>query len=130
MHAAKLVPDARWLLSEMPSPPIHMILRKYLPNLHATRGTGLADWAKLKPLFNDAQKVADYRNDLTHIGKMPAEVLAALPELMNSVSDLLYVLDVLEGHDWAKECVGYKTRGLLGWPKPRRERHFVTMLAE
>jgi hypothetical protein len=129
-HAAKLVPDASWLLSEMPSPPIHKMLRRYLPNLHATRGTGLADWAKLKPLFNDAEKLAQYRNDLTHAGQMPAEVLAALPTLMNSVSDLLYVLDVLDGYQWAKECVGHKTRALLGWPGPRRQRYFVKMIIE
>jgi hypothetical protein len=104
-----------------------MMLRRYLPNLHATRGTGMAEWAKLKTLFNDAQHLAEYRNHLTHAGDMSAEVLAALPQLMNSVSDLLYVLDVLEGHQWAKECVGHRTRDLLGWPKPRRERFFVTM---
>jgi hypothetical protein len=127
MHAAKLVPDAGWLLSEMPSPPIHKMLRSYLPHLHATRGTGLADWAKLKPLFNHAQKLAEYRNDLTHAGQLPPEVLADLPELINSISDLLYVLDVLEGNQWAMECVGHKTRVLLGWPKPRRQRYFVTM---
>jgi hypothetical protein len=129
-HASKLVPDAGWLLSEMPSPPIHMMLRKYLPSLHASRGTRLADWAKLKPLFNDAAKLAEYRNDLTHTGQMPAEALAALPGLMNSVSDLLYVLDVLEGHQWAKECVGHKTRALLGWPEPRRQRYFVKTIIQ
>ncbi len=131
-HAAKLVPDASWLLSEMPSPPIHQMLRHYLPDLHKKRGTGLADWAKLKPLFNDAQTLAEYRNDLTHTGQMPAKALAELPALINSVSDLLYVLDVLDGHDWAKECVGLhsiggKTRKLLGWPASRRRRYFATM---
>jgi hypothetical protein len=130
MHAAKLVPDAGWLLSEMPSPPIHKMLRAYLPNLHAARGVGLADWARLRPLFNHAQKLAEYRNDLTHAGQMPSDVLAALPELINTVSDLLYVLDVLEGHDWAKGCVGHMTRTLLGWPSPRRARYFVEMLPQ
>jgi hypothetical protein len=127
MHAAKLVPDAGWLLSEMPSPPIHKMLRDYIPMLHAGRGTGLADWAKLRPLFKDAQNLAEYRNDLTHAGEMPADVLATVPQLITSVSDLLYVLDMLEGHEWAKECVSRKTRELLGWPKARRQRYFVRM---
>ena len=87
------------------------------------------DWAKLKSLSKAAQKLAQYRNALTHAGKMPEEALAALPDLMNSVSDMLYVLDVLEGHQWAKECVGHKTRTLLGWPNPRRKRYLVQVLA-
>ena len=129
-HVAKLVPDAGWLLSEMPSPPIHLMLRRFLPILHEKRGAGLPDWAKLKPLFNDAQKLAELRNDLTHTGEMPATALAELPDLINSVSDFLYLLDVLDGHDWAKECVGLhsignKTRELLGWPAPRRKRTFA-----
>jgi hypothetical protein len=126
-HAAKLVPHAGWLLSEMPSPPIYKMWKDYLPNIHAS--TGLVDWAKLKSLSKAAQKLAQYRNALTHAGKMPEEALAALPDLMNSVSDMLYVLDVLEGHQWAKECVGHKTRTLLGWPNPRRKRYLVQVLA-
>jgi hypothetical protein len=126
-HAAKLVPDADWLLAEMPSPPIHKMLRHYLPNLHASRGTGLAEWAKLKPLFKDAEKLAKYRNDLAHAGDMPANVITALPELMNSVSDLLYVLDALEGHQWAKGCVSHRTSKMLGWPETRRKRYIVTI---
>ena len=131
-HIAKLVPDARWLLSEMPSPPIHKMLRKYLPELHQKRGTALANWAKLKPLFKDAENLAEHRNDLTHTGDMPGEVHAALPKLINSVSDLLYILDVLEGRDWAKQCVGLHSVGNkiaqeLGWPRGTRKRYFATI---
>ena len=133
-HLSWLVPDASWLLSEMPSPPVHKMLRYYVPELHDKRGTGLANWSKLKPLFKDAQDLADYRNDLTHVGKMPGAVMEALPRLINSVSDLLYILDVLEGHAWAKECVGLhsigdKARKLLDWPPPRRKRMFATITA-
>jgi hypothetical protein len=44
-HLTKLVPDAGWLLAEMPSPPIHKMLRRYVPELHKKRGaaTGLAN---------------------------------------------------------------------------------------
>lgn len=104
-HLSKLVPDAGWLLSEMPSPPVHKMLRRYVPELHNKRGSGLANWPKLKPLFKDAENLAEYRNDLTHTGTMPTDVLEALPNLINSVSDLLYVLDVLDGHEWAKDAL-------------------------
>jgi hypothetical protein len=87
------------------------MLRYYIPELHEKRGTGLANWSKLKPVFKDAQDLAEYRNGLTHSGKMPAAVMEALPKLINSVSDLLYIIDILEGHEWAKECVGLHTVG-------------------
>lgn len=58
---------------------------------------------------------------------MPDEVLAKLPTLLNSVLDLLYILDVIEGHDWAKANVQEETRAKLGWPKSRRRRIFSTM---
>jgi hypothetical protein len=111
------------------------MLRRYVPELHNKRGSGLANWPKLKPLFKDAENLAEYRNDLTHTGTMPTDVLEALPNLINSVSDLLYVLDVLDGHEWAKECVGLhsvggKTRNLLGWPGSRRKRMFATIAVE
>jgi hypothetical protein len=134
-HIGNLLPDAAWLLSEIPSPPVYQMLRRYLPVLHDERGIGLSAWPKLNPLFNDAQKLAEYRNDLTHTGQMPETVLAALPGLINSVSDLLYILDFIEGHEWAKECVGLhtiraKTRTLLGWPAPKRKRIFASVSVE
>jgi hypothetical protein len=127
MHAAKLAPDAAWLLSEMPSPPVFKLLRDYLPKLHAARGVELTKWSDLKPLFKDAQKLAEYRNQLTHAGDMTGEVLAALPNLIISVSDFLYVFDVVEGHQWAKDNVSHRVRTIFGWPAPRRARTFVKM---
>lgn len=60
--------------------------------------------------------------------------MEALPKLINSVSDLLYIIDILEGHEWAKECVGLHTVGgqmrkLLNWPPPRRKRIFAKITA-
>ena len=124
MHIAKLVPDARWILLEAPSPPIFKMFRTYLFDLHQSRGTAIANQDVWKELFRGVQKIAEYRNDLTHTGAMPANVASELPELMEQTRDILYVLDVLEGHEWAKNNVRNKVRLLLNWPPSRRHRMF------
>jgi hypothetical protein len=101
-----------------------MVLQDYIPVLYKHQGKELLDWEKLKPLFKIIQRLAEDRNRLTHKGEMPARALENLPETLATVSDLLYILDVLEGHEWAKGNVQERTRQLLGWPKPRHARFF------
>jgi SOS response associated peptidase (SRAP) len=115
-------PDANWLVKEMPSPPIHKMLRTYIPKLHLHQGKPLADWQKLAPLFKAIGELAEDRNVLTHTGEMTARASDNLPVTLKVISDLLYILDVLEGHEWAKGNVQHSTRLKLGWPKPRRDR--------
>jgi hypothetical protein len=127
MHISKIVPDASWLVREVPSPPVHKMLRTYIPDLHQRHGKPLADWQKLAPLFKVIGKLAEDRNILTHKGEITPRASANLPETLTVVSDMLYILDVLEGHEWAKGNVQHATRQKLGWPTPRRERFFVKM---
>jgi hypothetical protein len=121
-HVSKVAPDTSWLMFELPSPPIHKILRQYIPELHSSRGHDMSYWRKLRPHFKLIEKAATLRNTLTHTGAMPLEVVEILPKFFEAVSDVLYVLDVLEGHDWAKENVSHETRKMLNWPSPRRNR--------
>jgi hypothetical protein len=127
IHISKIAPEASWLAREMPSPPVHKMLRVYIRDLHVRRGTQLPDWDKLRPLLTAAEELAKARNDLTHKGEMPEKTRASLPEALMVVTDLLYILDVLEGHEWAKGNVRAATCRMLGWPKPRRARMFVRM---
>jgi hypothetical protein len=98
-----------------------------VPDLHSRRGKPFPEWNKLKPLFKIINELAEDRNTLTHKGEMPERAAVNLPQALAAVSDLLYIFDVLEGHDWAKCNVQFSTIKLLGWPKPRRERYFVKM---
>jgi hypothetical protein len=75
MHIARLAPETEWLMMEAPAPPIYKMLRDYLPQLHTSKGIGLAEWSKLRPLFKEAEELAQYRNKLTHIGAMPDEAM-------------------------------------------------------
>lgn len=122
-HIGRIAPDTEWLLSELPSPPTHRLLRRYIPLVHRRQGNELKDWSTLKPLFNAMEQLAQHRNDLTHTGAVSDEATQELPGLLNAASDMLYILDVLEGHEWAKGNVQASTRKLLGWPSPRRQRY-------
>jgi hypothetical protein len=126
-HIAKLVPDAEWLLLEAPSPPIYKMFRTYLFELHQSRGLSVANSDTWKDLFKCVQSIMEYRNKLTHTGAMPANVTSELPELLAQTRDILYILDVLEGPDWAKNNVRNKIATKLGWPQSRRHRMFFTV---
>lgn len=117
MHLARLAPETEWLMMEAPAPPIFKMLRDYLPQLHATKGIGLPEWSKLRPLFKEVEELAQRRNKLTHTGEMPEEAISNMPNFLNAVSDLLYILDIVEGNDWARENIQSSTRVLLGWPQ-------------
>ncbi|RZK26823.1 MAG: hypothetical protein EOO43_01670 [Flavobacterium sp.] len=43
------------------------------------------------------------------------------------VSDFLYILDVLDGHEWAKSLVSFKLRKSFGWPEPKDQRINITI---
>ena len=125
MHVAKLAPETEWLMTEAPAPPIFKMLRDYLPELHAAKGINFPEWSKLRPLFKEAEEIAQRRNKLTHIGEMPEEVVSKMPSFLTAVSDLLYILDIVDGNDWARENIQSSTRTLLGWATTRRHRHIV-----
>jgi len=122
MHIARLSPETAWLMTEAPAPPVFKMLRDYLPQLHASKGVALPEWGKLLSLFRQAEDLAVCRNKLTHRGEMPDEVVTRMQRFLATVSDLLYVLDFIEGHKWARENVNLDTQRLLGWPTTRRKR--------
>ncbi|WP_441279841.1 hypothetical protein [Bradyrhizobium sp. 63_E2_N1_3] len=124
MHIARIAPETEWLMMEAPAPPVVKMLRDYLPQLHASKGIGLAEWEKLRPLFKEVEELAKRRNKLTHSGAMPKEVISNMPSFLSMVSDLLYVLDIVEGNEWARENIQPSTRVLLGWPTTRRRRSY------
>jgi hypothetical protein len=127
-HIAKLLPVARWLVENVPSPPTHKIFRDYISHL-PTPVT--IDWSKLKPLFTVAQRLAEERNVVAHSsGHIPSG--NELDAYLDCVSDLLYIIDVSQGHEWAKEHVTKRTRDLLNWTlsRKRKGRGFVTMTIE
>lgn len=117
MHISKIAPDTAWLMEKIPSPPAVKILREYIPIIHKRAGREVDYWIKIKPFINKLDKLIEVRNKVAHSGKIPDEA-APIKESLILVADLLYLLDVLDGHEWAKAFPSYEFRKALGWPDP------------
>ncbi len=126
MHVSHIAPDTAWLMEEMPSPPIFKVLRDYIPLIHSARGKEIIYWDKVKPFIKKAQKLIELRNKVAHTGKIP-ENAGPIQNNLELVSDLLYLLDVLNGHEWAKTLVGSELRQSLDWPSPKEGRYTITI---
>jgi hypothetical protein len=114
MHISHLAPDTAWLISEIASPPIFKILRDYIPALHRARGKEIDFWDKTKPFIKKVQTLVEIRNKVAHTGKIPDDA-GPIQNDIALVTDMLYVLDVLNGHEWAKSRVGYELCNALDW---------------
>jgi hypothetical protein len=95
-----LVPDARWLVENVPTPPLHKMFTEYLPLLPVK--ARLAGKILVPPncLLHEIKTGAKLRNHVVHLGHPP---LAAkkLDRILRAVSDLLWILDTYQGHKWA-----------------------------
>lgn len=126
MHISHIAPDTAWLMQEIPSPPIFKVLRDYIPLIHSIRGKEIDFWDKVKPFIKKAQKLIELRNKVAHTGKIPEDAGPIQDDLV-LVSDLLYLLDVLDGHEWAKSLASYALRKALDWPSPKDGRFTITI---
>lgn len=116
-------------MEEAASPPIFKILRDYIPMLHTSRGEDMSYWPQLRPLFGRVQKLIEIRNKVAHTGQIPVDADTVYNNLQ-LVCDFLYILDVLDGMEWAKSRVSSDVGVLLNWPKARNGRHFVNITYE
>ena len=115
MHISFMAPDTSWLLEKTPSPPIFKLLRDYIPLIHESRGETIAYWDKVKPSFKNVSKLVELRNKVAHTGQIP-DGFESVQTYIVLVSDMLYMLDVLAGHQWAKSHISHELRKSLGWP--------------
>jgi hypothetical protein len=114
-HIASVVPDAKWLLESLQSPPIPVMLSEYVERLHKSRGTDMAFWNEFSAARTDIKDLITIRNTLAHTGVFP-KLKKNLRLYIRSISDILYALDVLAGHEWAKERVHISIKKKLQWP--------------
>ncbi len=113
-----LVPDADWLVRNLPSPPVHKILGQYLSTLPGI------DSSLLPPKHVRAayQKAVELRNELVHTGGRAGgrwhQTLDSfdLDRLLDAAADLLWLFDVYRGHSWGLEHLSNETRKALDLP--------------
>lgn len=117
IHISNVAPATGWLMQEMPSPPIFKVLRDYIPDIHKQEGGDMSFWENLKPYFRKVEDLFRVRNKVAHTGVIPDDA-PQVDEVISLVSDMLYLLDVIEGRQWARLCVSDAFRDTAGWPAP------------
>ncbi|HHE9442436.1 TPA: hypothetical protein ACPG1Q_000154 [Haemophilus influenzae 10810] len=127
-HISKLSPDTEWLLENLPSPPIDKIFKNYIPLLYEKCGRAIEFQKELKSLTKQIKDIIEVRNKIAHTGKLP-ENIGNIYEMLQFVFDILYLLDVLNGNQWAKELVSSKLMRKLSW-KSNKEKIYVSEIRE
>lgn len=124
-HVGYMVPKSTWLITELPSPPIIKILYKYFPELHPD-STVVPSWEKLRSLFKIFDEMIVQRNKLAHRGEFSD--VESLGKYIDCVRNFLYIIDALEGHEWAKSRVDTNIKELLGWPVNADDKFYNSVL--
>jgi hypothetical protein len=98
-----LVPDSRWLINHVPSPPLVTMLKNYLPLLPCKNKI----FDKILPpptsITNILIQAVENRNQIAHGRANTFKKKFDLEEFLRSTRDILYLLDYYCGHTWAFE---------------------------
>jgi hypothetical protein len=112
---ATLVPDASWLVSKLQSPPLVKMLREYLPQLPIRAWPTARRGVLPKRLLRELHRGTEWRNTAIHTGEAGFTV-EKLTEVLRTVSDVLWALDISVGERWAAQHI--RSEVLAEW---RRE---------
>jgi hypothetical protein len=111
-----LVPHARWLAENAPSPPLVVMLEKYLPTLPVRNTFAGRVLAPPPDILNTLRKGVglrnELRNELTHRGVASLEH-DTLEAVLSAVRDVLWLLDYYSGFAWAINNITEETRRYL-----------------
>jgi hypothetical protein len=110
---AELVPDARWLAQEVPSPPVVAMLRDYVPQLPARLRIDDRIVPPPRQVLERLKDGINKRNQLTHVGVEGVDG-QFLKEVIEAVSDSLRLLDYYSGQAWALQWLTQETIEELG----------------
>lgn len=112
-------PQAEWLISNLPAPPIEKIIWNYLPTLDGFE----PKYSPPKRLRNLLVEGVKLRNDSVHKGPpsastwlSPSVGSGTVDGILGATSDLLWLFDVQRSHTWALEYLTHDTRLALGLP--------------
>ena len=107
-----LVPNAEWLATNLPTPPLVQMLIEYLPKLPAKCDIG----GQVKPppqaVLDNLKKGVTMRNQLSHASASSPSG-DKVETILLSVHDLLWLLDYYTGYEWALDFLRPETRETL-----------------
>jgi hypothetical protein len=107
----ELVPNAKWLAMEAPTPPLDKILSRYVPTL--PKKIDFVAKAIPKPLLKSVKDAVEARNAIAHRGEFTWDTDRTSGTLSH-FNDLLWMFNVYAGRRWATEHISSETRQLLG----------------
>lgn len=107
-----IVPHARWLAENAPSPPLVEMLEQYLPKLPARNTFAGKVLAPPPELLSTLRKGVRLRNELSHRGVASLE-RDTLESVLSAVRDVLWLLDYYNGFTWAINNTSEETRRFL-----------------
>jgi hypothetical protein len=94
---SELVPEARWLVDEAPSPPLYRMLTEYLPHLPVKLRLRGKTLVPPEDLLREIKTGVFLRNQAAHRGE--SVTFEKLLRILKAV--LLWILDFYQGHQWA-----------------------------
>jgi hypothetical protein len=106
---ALLVPEAKSLVENIPSPPLDAIMRKVLPDLPIRADVEPTRRAP-RHLRTAITSAVEDRNRVVHLGAMPR---SNLRETLLAIREFLYMLDMYAGQPWAEALLTDTTRAAL-----------------
>lgn len=104
-----LVPEAKSLVENIPSPPLDAIMRKVLPDLPIRADVEPTRRAP-RHLRTAITSAVEDRNRVVHLGAMPR---SNLRETLLAIREFLYMLDMYAGQPWAEALLTDTTRAAL-----------------
>jgi hypothetical protein len=110
-----LVPEAKWLVDNLPTPPLVTMLTDYLPTLPAENRLNDQVLPPPPEVLEVVKKGVYMRNQILH-GRPITLKHDTLIEILTVVRDVLYLLDYYAGAEWALACVRPQVLKALGAP--------------
>lgn len=118
---ASLVPQAEWLVGNVPTPPLVKMLQEYLPLLPVRCRIEGKVLPPPEDILKTLTKGVNLRNKVAHAGGVNLKY-DTVEEVLLAVRDVLWLLDYYGGIEWACEHVSDKTRATMNLDCPSSTR--------
>lgn len=109
---SKLIPHCEWLVKNLPTPPILKILKEYFPLLPCANNFSGKVLSPPNAILDTIEKGISIRNELAHKGTGTPRH-ETLEEILDAVSDVLWLCDYYCGFGWAKNYIKKDTLSIL-----------------
>ncbi|MDH5651300.1 MAG: hypothetical protein OEZ39_05450 [Gammaproteobacteria bacterium] len=109
---AELIPNASWLVDNIPTPPVTRLLTEYLPTLPVENMISGRVYPPPPEVIDKIKKAVSIRNRVAHVGGEPPGS-DLLDELLEAIHDTIWLLDYYCGHKWALNHISDITRANL-----------------